>query len=153
MSSSKSNRYFNIAIVGATGAVGEVMLSILEERDFPVAKLIPLASARSTGVQITFKGEKINVLDLESFDPLGVDIALFSAGGSVSKEYAPKFAAAGVVVIDNSSAFRYEEDVPLVVSSEPTCVEAAATWHHRQSELFDDAADAGLGTYPQGISH
>ncbi|WCF28896.1 aspartate-semialdehyde dehydrogenase [Xylella fastidiosa] len=116
MSSSKSDRCFNIAIVGATGAVGEAMLSILEERHFPVAKLIPLASARSAGSQITFKGESINVLELEHFDPHGVDIALFSAGSRVSEAYAPQFAAAGVVVIDNSSAFRYEEDVPLVVS-------------------------------------
>ncbi len=109
-------RRFNVAIVGATGAVGETMLSILAERDFPVARLIPLASSRSAGGQIEFNGQKVDVLDLATFDPAGVDIALFSAGGSVSKQYAPKFAAAGAVVIDNSSAFRYDDDVPLVVS-------------------------------------
>lgn len=111
-----ASRRFNVAVVGATGAVGETMLSILAERNFPVAKLIPLASSRSAGGQIEFNGEKVDVLDLASFDPAGVDIALFSAGGSVSKEYAPKFAAAGAVVIDNSSTFRYDDDVPLVVS-------------------------------------
>ena len=113
---SNQNRSFTVAIVGATGAVGETMLSILAERDFPVGKLVLLASARSAGTQVDFKGQKVDVLDLETFDPTGVDIALFSAGGSVSKEYAPKFAAAGAVVIDNSSTFRYDDDVPLVVS-------------------------------------
>ena len=113
---SNQNRSFTVAIVGATGAVGETMLSILAERDFPVGKLVLLASARSAGTQVDFKGQKVDVLDLETFDPTGVDIALFSAGGGVSKEYAPKFAAAGAVVIDNSSAFRYDDDVPLVVS-------------------------------------
>ena len=113
---SNQNRSFTLAIVGATGAVGETMLSILAERDFPVGKLVLLASARSAGTQVDFKGQKVDVLDLETFDPTGVDIALFSAGGSVSKGYAPKFAAAGAVVIDNSSTFRYDADVPLVVS-------------------------------------
>ena len=110
------NRSFNVAVVGATGAVGETMLSILAERDFPIAKLVALASERSAGGEIEFNGEKITVQDLATFDPTGIDIALFSAGGGVSKEYGPKFAAAGAVVIDNSSAFRYDDDVPLVVS-------------------------------------
>ncbi|MBN6111162.1 aspartate-semialdehyde dehydrogenase [Xanthomonas bonasiae] len=109
-------RRFNVAVVGATGAVGETMLAILAERDFPIATLYPLASERSAGGQIEFKGQKVTVLDLATFDPTGVDIALFSAGGGISKEYAPKFAAAGAVVIDNSSSFRYDDDVPLVVS-------------------------------------
>ncbi|KTF40199.1 aspartate-semialdehyde dehydrogenase [Xanthomonas translucens] len=113
---SNESRRFNVAVVGATGAVGETMLAILAERDFPIATLYPLASERSAGGQIEFKGQKVAVLDLASFDPTGVDIALFSAGGGISKEYAPKFAAAGAVVIDNSSAFRYDDDVPLVVS-------------------------------------
>ncbi|UKE46047.1 MULTISPECIES: aspartate-semialdehyde dehydrogenase [Xanthomonas translucens group] len=113
---SNESRRFNVAVVGATGAVGETMLSILAERDFPIATLYPLASERSAGGQIEFKGQKVTVLDLATFDPTGVDIALFSAGGGISKEYAPKFAAAGAVVIDNSSAFRYDDDVPLVVS-------------------------------------
>jgi len=114
--SSSPGRRFTVAVVGATGAVGETMLNILAERDFPVGTLVALASERSAGGSVIYKGEKIAVQDLATFDPQGVDIALFSAGGSVSKEYAPKFAAAGAVVIDNSSAFRYDDDVPLVVS-------------------------------------
>ncbi|WNH47645.1 aspartate-semialdehyde dehydrogenase [Stenotrophomonas aracearum] len=110
------DRRFHVAVVGATGAVGETMLSILAERNFPIATLSLLASSRSAGGEIEFEGQKIKVQDLATFDPSGVDIALFSAGGSVSKEFGPKFAAAGAVVIDNSSAFRYDEDVPLVVS-------------------------------------
>ena len=110
------DRRFHVAVVGATGAVGETMLSILAERKFPIATLSLLASSRSAGGEIEFEGQKIKVQDLATFDPSGVDIALFSAGGSVSKEYGPKFAAAGAVVIDNSSAFRYDDDVPLVVS-------------------------------------
>jgi aspartate-semialdehyde dehydrogenase len=106
----------NVAVVGATGAVGETMLKVLAERKFPIGKLHVLASERSAGDKLEFDGKTIVVEDLAKFDPTGVDIALFSAGGSVSKEYAPKFAAAGAVVIDNSSAFRYDDDVPLVVS-------------------------------------
>lgn len=113
---SNQNRSFNVAVVGATGAVGETMLSILAERDFPIGKLVALASERSAGGEVEFNGQKITIQDLATFDPAGIDIALFSAGGGVSKEYAPKFAAAGAVVIDNSSAFRYDDDVPLVVS-------------------------------------
>jgi aspartate-semialdehyde dehydrogenase len=113
MSESKS---VTVAVVGATGAVGEVMLSILNERNFPAKEVIPLASARSAGGKVDFGNHKLVVRDLATFDPKGVDIALFSAGGSVSKQYAPKFAAAGAIVIDNSSAFRQDADVPLVVS-------------------------------------
>jgi len=114
--STPQNRRFNVAVVGATGAVGETMLSVLAERNFPIGKLVPLASARSAGGTIEYRGDDYVVQDLATFDPTGIDIALFSAGGGVSKEYAPKFAAAGAVVIDNSSAFRYDDDVPLVVS-------------------------------------
>jgi aspartate-semialdehyde dehydrogenase len=114
--SNNASRRFNVAIVGATGAVGETMLSILAEREFPIGRLFALASERSAGGEVDYRGSKITVEDLATFDPAQVDIALFSAGGSVSKEYAPKFAAAGAVVIDNSSAFRYDDDVPLVVS-------------------------------------
>ncbi len=110
------SKTYNVAVVGATGAVGETMLSILAERDFPVGTLHVLASERSAGQKVDFRGRKLVVQDLATFDPAGVDIALFSAGGSVSKQYAPKFAAAGAVVIDNSSAFRYDDDVPLVVA-------------------------------------
>ena len=113
---SNPTRRFKVAVVGATGAVGETMLAILAERKFPVSEVIALASERSAGGEVDFGDRKIEVQDLASFDPRGVDIALFSAGGSVSKEYAPKFAAAGAVVIDNSSTFRYDDDVPLVVS-------------------------------------
>ncbi|TKR33589.1 aspartate-semialdehyde dehydrogenase [Luteimonas gilva] len=110
------SKQYKVAVVGATGAVGEVMLSILAERKFPVGELVALASERSAGEEVKFGGRDVVVQDLATFDPTGVDIALFSAGGSISKEYAPKFAAAGAVVIDNSSAFRYDADVPLVVS-------------------------------------
>ena len=109
-------RRFKVAVVGATGAVGETMLSILAERKFPISELVALASEKSAGSEVDFGGEKIEVQNLATFDPTGVDIALFSAGGGTSKEYAPKFAAAGAVVIDNSSTFRYDDDVPLVVS-------------------------------------
>jgi len=110
------SKQFKVAVVGATGAVGEVMLSILAERNFPVGELVALASERSAGTKVRYGHHDVVVQDLATFDPAGVDIALFSAGGSTSKEYAPKFAAAGAVVIDNSSAFRYEDDIPLVVS-------------------------------------
>lgn len=106
----------NVAVVGATGAVGETMLKVLAERNFPIGQLHVLASERSAGEKLEFGGKTLVVQDLATFDPSGVDIALFSAGGSVSKQYAPKFAAAGAVVIDNSSAFRYDDDIPLVVS-------------------------------------
>ena len=107
---------FTVAVVGATGAVGQTMLSILAERKFPIETLHILASERSAGQQILFNGKKIIVQDLARFNPAGVDFALFSAGGSISKDYAPKFAAAGAIVIDNSSAFRMDDDVPLVIS-------------------------------------
>ena len=110
------SKQFKVAVVGATGAVGEVMLSILAERKFPVSEIVALASERSAGEYVAFGNDEVMVRDLATFDPAGVDIALFSAGGGISKEYGPKFAAAGAVVIDNSSAFRYDDDVPLVVS-------------------------------------
>jgi len=107
---------FHVAVVGATGAVGQTMLAILAERNFPIKQLSALASERSAGQEIEFGKNKITVQNLADFDPAGVDIALFSAGGSISKTYAPKFAAAGAVVIDNSSTFRQDDDVPLVVA-------------------------------------
>ena len=110
-----SNR-FKVAVVGATGAVGETMLSILAERKFPASEVIALASERSAGTKVDFGHHKLTIQDLATFDPTGVDFALFSAGGDISREYAPKFAAAGAIVIDNSSAFRMDADVPLVVS-------------------------------------
>lgn len=104
-----------VAVVGATGAVGTTMLSILEERGFPAADVRLMASQRSAGSTVGTKWGNIVVEDLESADPSGVDIALFSAGGARSLEYAPRFVEAGATVIDNSSAFRMNEDVPLVV--------------------------------------
>ncbi len=109
------SRQLNIAIVGATGAVGETFLTVLQERNFPVKTLYPLASSRSVGKTVTFKNKQLEVLDLAEFDFSKVDIALFSAGGAVSKEYAPKAVAAGCVVVDNTSCFRYDADIPLVV--------------------------------------
>ncbi len=106
---------YNVAVVGATGAVGEVMLSILEQREFPVAQIFPLASARSAGKTVRFRGEIIEVLNLEDFDFSRVQFGLFSAGASVSKVYAAKAAAAGCLVIDNTSQFRYDPNVPLIV--------------------------------------
>jgi len=110
------SKQYKVAVVGATGAVGETMLAILAERKFPASAVVAIASERSAGMRVAFGDDELVVRDLATFDPAEIDIALFSAGGSVSKEYAPKFAAAGAVVIDNSSAFRYDDDVPLVVS-------------------------------------
>ena len=104
------------AIVGATGAVGTTMLSILEERDFAVSELRLMASSRSAGRVVPTKWGDVTVEDLATADPAGLDVALFSAGGGRSREFAPKFAAAGCTVVDNSSAFRQDPDVPLVVA-------------------------------------
>jgi len=109
------SRKFDVAVVGATGAVGEVMLSILEQRGFPIGSVYPLASKRSAGNHISFAGKTHEVGDLAQFDFSKAQIGLFSAGGSVSAEYAPKAAAAGCVVVDNTSHFRNDTDVPLVV--------------------------------------
>ena len=106
---------YDVAVVGATGAVGETMISILEERDFPVGKLYPLASSRSVGKTVMFRGKPIKITDLAEFDFSAVQIGLFSAGGSISEKFAPIAAAAGCVVIDNTSHFRRDEDIPLVV--------------------------------------
>ncbi len=106
---------YNVAILGATGLVGQHLIEILEQRDFPVERLIPLASSRSAGGFVTFKGKKIEVLDADKFDWSEAQIGLFSAGGSVSAKYAPVAAEAGCIVIDNTSHYRYEADIPLVV--------------------------------------
>jgi aspartate-semialdehyde dehydrogenase len=107
---------YKVAMVGATGAVGETLLAILAEREFPVSELVPLASERSAGERISFGGKQVTVQLLDGYDFAGVDIAFFSAGGSVSREHAPRAAAAGAVVIDNTSEFRYQDDIPLVIS-------------------------------------
>ena len=109
------SREFDVAVVGATGAVGEAMIEILQERNFPVGTLYPLASSRSAGKTVMFHGKAVSVQDLAEFDFSQAEIGLFSAGGSVSAEYAPRAAAAGCVVVDNTSHFRREDDIPLVV--------------------------------------
>ena len=107
---------YRVGVVGATGAVGEVMLATLSERQFPASEVRALASSRSAGGEVGFGRKQLVVEDLAEFDFSQLDIALFSAGGSVSREFGPKAAAAGCTVIDNSSEFRYDDDVPLVVS-------------------------------------
>ena len=109
------NRNPHVAVVGATGAVGIEMIKTLEKRNFPVGQLTLLASARSVGKKLTFRGESIAVQELTADAFKGIDIALFSAGGSISKEFAPLAARANCVVVDNSSAFRMDDTVPLVV--------------------------------------
>lgn len=115
MAELKKKAAYNVAIAGATGAVGETFLQILEERNFPIAELKLLASKRSVGKELTFKGKTYKVEELTHDCFEGVDIALFSAGGGRSLEYAPSAVKAGAVVIDNSSAYRMDKDVPLVV--------------------------------------
>jgi aspartate-semialdehyde dehydrogenase len=110
------SREYTVAVVGATGQVGAVMRKLLVERNFPIGTLRLLASARSAGSTLEWNGQTITIEDAATADLAGIDIALFSAGGSTSKELAPKFAAAGAIVIDNSSAWRMDPDVPLVVS-------------------------------------
>ncbi len=105
-----------VGVVGATGQVGEVLLRLLAERQFPLAELRLFASARSAGRTLSFDGREVVVEDAAAADPSGLDVAIFSAGGSTSRELAPRFAAAGVTVVDNSSAWRMDPDVPLVVS-------------------------------------
>src|SRR4026209_2041976 len=109
------NRNPHVTVVGATGAVGIEMIKTLEKRNFPVSKLTLLASARSVGKELKFRGQEITVKELTKDAFGGIDIALFSAGGSISKEFAPIAAKAGCVVVDNSSAFRMDDTVPLVI--------------------------------------
>jgi aspartate-semialdehyde dehydrogenase len=109
------NKKFDIAVVGATGVVGEALLEILAERKFPAGTVYALASERSIGKTVNFGNRELDVADLAEFDFSQVSIGLFSAGAAVSAEYAPKAAAAGCVVIDNTSRFRYDDDIPLVV--------------------------------------
>ena len=113
---SAAGRRLNVGVVGATGQVGAVMRRLLDERDFPVAQVRYFSSARSAGSVLPWRGEQVVVEDASTADLAGLDIALFSAGGAASKVLAPRFAAAGAVVVDNSSAWRMDPDVPLVVS-------------------------------------
>ncbi len=109
------SKAWNVAVLGATGLVGEMLLTVLAERKFPVQELFPLASGRSLGKSVEFGGRSVRVIDAATFDFRRAQLGLFSAGGDVSALYAPKAAAAGCVVIDNTSQFRYEADIPLVV--------------------------------------
>jgi aspartate-semialdehyde dehydrogenase len=109
------SRQWNVAVLGATGLVGDTMIKVLEERKFPVGELYPLASNRSLGKSVEFNGKSYPVLDVDTFDFSKADIGLFSAGGEVSRVIAPKAAAAGCVVIDNTSEFRYDDDIPLII--------------------------------------
>lgn len=109
------SRSFNVAVVGATGAVGETMLSILAERNFPAAKVHAVASHRSAGSRVQYGSKNLVVEDLDTFDFEGIDIGLFSPGASVSAVHAPRAAASGCIVIDNTSQFRYDDDIPLIV--------------------------------------
>src|SRR6187397_3568617 len=106
---------YKVAVVGATGNVGREMLNILDERKFPADEVVVLASRRSVGVEVSYGDRTLKVKALEHYDFSDVDICLMSAGGSVSKEWSPRIAAAGAIVIDNSSAWRYDSDVPLIV--------------------------------------
>jgi len=117
------SKTYDIAVVGATGAVGETMLSILAERKFPVGTVYPLASARSAGKRVAYGDKQLVVQNLETFDFSTVQIGIFSPGASVSKIYAPKAAAAGCIVIDNTSQFRYDDDKPLITNiiANPNC--------------------------------
>ncbi len=123
---------YNVAVVGATGAVGEAMLSILEERKFPIDRIYALASARSVGKQISFNGKRVPIEDLANFDFSKANIGLFSAGAALSAQYAPIATAAGCIVIDNTSQFRYDDAIPLVVPE----VNANAIAQHRERMII-----------------
>ncbi|MGI9251229.1 MAG: aspartate-semialdehyde dehydrogenase [Pseudohongiellaceae bacterium] len=127
-----STNSYDVAIVGATGAVGEALISILEQRNFPVNKLFPLASERSAGGTVLFRNKPVKVGLLADFDFSQVQLGLFSAGADVSAEYAPKAANAGCIVIDNTSQFRYEDDIPLIVPE----VNPAAIAHYDKRNII-----------------
>ena len=112
---SKNPPALNVAIVGATGMVGRTMLKVMEERNFPVSRLLPVASAKSVGSKVTFKGEEVTVVSIEDALAARPHVALFSAGGSLSLEWAPRFAEAGITVVDNSSMWRMSDEHKLVV--------------------------------------
>ena len=142
---------YKVAVVGATGAVGHEILSILAERNFPVSEVVALASDRSAGREVSFGEDQVlKVQALESFDFKGTDIGLFSPGASVSAIYAPKAAKAGCVVIDNTSQFRMDPDVPLVVPEVNPAGDRSAheARHNRQPELFDHPDARGVEASP-----
>ena len=133
---------YNVAVVGATGNVGREMLNILDEREFPVDQVFAIASRRSLGVEVSFGDKTLKCHDLATFDFSKCDFALMSAGGDVSKQWSPKIAATGCVVIDNSSAWRYDIDVPLIVP-EVNADAVARLYQEKnycESELLDGSA-------------
>jgi aspartate-semialdehyde dehydrogenase len=109
------SKSWDVAVLGATGLVGDMMVQVLQEREFPVRELFPLASSRSAGKTVQFAGRQVRVIDVEKFDFARAQLGLFSPGAEVSAKYAPKAAAAGCIVIDNTSHFRYDNDIPLIV--------------------------------------
>ena len=133
----------NVAVVGATGQVGRVMRAMLAERDFPARSVRFFSSARSAGTVVDFRGAQVEVEDVATADLAGIDVAIFSAGGAASREHAPRFAAAGAVVVDNSSAWRKDPEVPLVVSEvNPHALARAPQGHHRQPQLHHHGGHA-----------
>ena len=145
----------NIAVVGASGAVGEAMLSILAERGHREDRVTALASARSAGNEVEFGAASLTIEDLATYDFSSTDYALFSAGGSVSKEHAPRAAESGAVVIDNTSAFRYDDDKLLVVPEVNGELLDAVKWrlHYRQSQLFHHSDGGRAGAHPPRRRH
>ena len=139
---------FKIAIAGATGNVGRELLDILAERRFPVSEVVPLASSRSIGREVSFGDKILKCRHLDTYDFSDTDICLMSAGGSVSKEWAPKIAAKNCVVIDNSSQWRYDSDVPLIVPEGRRHRRLPQAQHHRQPQLLDRPA----GCCPQAAA-
>ena len=131
-----ARKSLKVAVVGATGAVGNLMVKVLEERSFPVGELTLLASARSLGKTLPFKGTELPVHELREDSFAGIQVALFSAGGSISKKFAPIAAAAGCVVIDNSSAFRMDPTVPSDRPRSESRGRGSSPQYHRQSQLF-----------------
>ena len=147
------DKTFNVAVAGATGAVGNQMITCLEERDFPVKTVKLLASHRSAGRQLRFRGETVVVEEMTKGSFKGVDIALFSAGGSTSKEFAPIAAEAGCVVVDNSSQWRMDPDVPLVVPEVNPHAIAGYTkkGNHCESQLFHHPNGGAVEADPSRI--
>ncbi|MDE1153967.1 MAG: hypothetical protein PW788_15660 [Micavibrio sp.] len=139
---------YRVAVVGATGAVGREMMTILEEVNFPVSDIYAVASRKSVGVEVSFGTKTLKCVDLETFDFTKVDIVLMSAGGDVSKAWSEKIGKAGPIVIDNSSAWRMDPDVPLLIPEvNPDAVWDCKKEHNRQSELLDHP-DAGCAEAP-----
>jgi aspartate-semialdehyde dehydrogenase len=137
----------NVGIVGATSLVGEMIRTLLAERNFPLRSLRLFASARSAGTHLRWRETDITVEDAATADYAGLDIVFFSAGGATSRLLAPKVAAAGAIVIDNSSAWRDDPEVPLVVAEvNPHAPRQFAEAHHRQSQLHDHGGHAGIET-------